>query len=659
MFHTIRRFTRQPLWIIGSLWSVVLLAPYLPGLPLRYSGGLEWRQEFVLALLFCATLFFYLKRGRQARGRLLSVCRPDWLFTISLTAFVLWNAASMIWAASPISALRSAFVWGAYLLFFLLMRRVAAQPRLLRASLTILAILFLVTGISSVIGGFGAPISLSRSIGLGEPQAIAVPMFTALALRLRRPRAALLCGATAILAWLTMLQTFERAPFIGATVALALLAILSIVRPQFRPRSWQRVLVVIAAFVCVTAFQMAPSFVNQDTPTTVLKRIGTTNSSDPNTQVRFLFWGIGLEMLRAHPLIGIGADSYQVAYADARAQFSARYATSPLINMNESLLAMRAHNEYVQILAELGLTGFALFAAFCLALGWAAWRALLLARSPLLPGAISGLLAFFISSGASSISFRWMGSGLLFFFAAALVSRFASDEARHTGMVVSVAPTVARRAAVAAFVFAFVMLCGMGAQAMNSYLHGASLASRDASVADHNYRLALRWNPFDAATHYNYGVWLYYQNRSNEAVPHLRYATAQGFNASICYAYLVNAETAARDGEGVEKTLSYAVGVYPRSVFLRTSYAAAIANTGNSEEAEREFQRALAIDPRAARGWWQLIRFDIDRATLAAQRDPQHVAMPGELLPEDCVFAVLRENKRRERLRAQEEAVLR
>ena len=56
---------------------------------------------------------------------------------------------------------------------------------------------------------------------------------------------------------------------------------------------------------------------------------------------------------------------------------------------------------------------------------------------------------------------------------------------------------------------------------------------------------------------------------------------------------------------------------------------------------------ALLLDSRAARGWRRLIDDDIDAAIVAAKRDPSEVAMPGELQPEDAVFAVLEENERR------------
>ena len=48
-------------------------------------------------------------------------------------------------------------------------------------------------------------------------------------------------------------------------------------------------------------------------------------NGDSSAQARFLLWGIGLEMLRAHPLLGVGGGDYSgELFADGRAQFAKR-----------------------------------------------------------------------------------------------------------------------------------------------------------------------------------------------------------------------------------------------------------------------------------------------------------------------------------------------
>ena len=186
----------------------------------------------------------------------------------------------------------------------------------------------------------------------------------------------------------------------------------------------------------------------------------------------------------------------------------------------------------------------------------------------------------------------------------------------------------------------------MAAQAVHVQLIAAAEASADDSRAESLYRSALAVNPFNAAAHYGYGVWLVVRGREREAVPHLRYGVARGFNTSTCYAYLAGAESNSGEAEAAERTLAEGARAFPRSVFMRVRHAAELARLGRSDEAEMEMSAALLLDSRAARGWRLLIDEDIDAAVAEAKRDPA-VPMPGELQPGDAVFAVLEENERR------------
>ena len=297
---------------------------------------------------------------------------------------------------------------------------------------------------------------------------------------------------------------------------------------------------------------------------------------------------------------------------------------------------------------------------------WSAWRALRYSTSPLVPGAVASLAVFAVSSGASAVSFRWFGSGLIFFFAAALVSHFAratthtkpsaafksaafesaAFESRATAFKSSpVARSLARRGHAFGFAAALVVFALMCVQATNVLLLAEAQASGGAR-AERLYRAALSLNPLDAATHYNYGSWLLASKREREAVPHLAFALARGFHTSTCYEYLAGAQSNAGDAESAERTLAEGVRVYPRSVFLRARHASALARVGRNDESELEMRAALLLDSRAARGWRRLIDEDIDAAIAAATRD-RDLPMPGELQPDDAVFAVLEENERR------------
>ncbi|MFN2516350.1 MAG: O-antigen ligase family protein [Pyrinomonadaceae bacterium] len=669
----LKKALREPMWIIGLLWPIVLVIPYLPGPPRPSMGGLSWRQEIVLALLLSITTALLLKRFRTGQVNLhISLEAGSMALLTTATLFTLWILSSLSWSSNPFSAVHFAFQWGAYVLFFLLIRLVCARPRMLRATIYALGCVIWLLAISCLIESVGGDRLTDHSLrltakpllrgfsGFGETMAVASPIFVGLALQVRKARRAALCGATALFAWMATLQGLERAPILGATAGLVLFAIGSLVMSGCRPRRLHRAGLLALAFALVTVWQFAPfSFINKDSSQrlTAFHRFKTVSIAEPSTGARLLFWGVGWEMFRSHPLIGVGANNYEVAFASARAEFAKTHRNSPLTQMNEQLLTQYAHNEYVQILAELGSIGFLLFLAFCSALILTLWRALSRARRPILVlGSGAGLFAFALSSGASAFSFRWLGSGLIFFFAAGLVSHFASSDKLRT-IKVSLnqqstrtslkLPAFAFRSLAGALAFSVLMLLWAGTQATNSVLHALAQTNLASPArAEYLYRIALRCNPYEAATHYDYGSLLYQENRLDEAVSHLRYAVDHGINTSTSYAYLAAAQEGSRDLPAAERTLSYAVRVYPRSVFLLVRHAAALSRLGRSKESEVELSAALLIDSRATRGWYHLINFDIDAAMDSATQDAS-IAKPGELLPENAVFVVLKENERR------------
>jgi O-antigen ligase len=685
MFRYARTFAKEPLRIVGVLWPLALIAPFVPGLPRPTNGGLTWRQEGVVALLL--SLSFALTLSRAFKSRL----RDDphalkfdsdherrrgmWLALIlPLALFVLWSAASTLWATNLYAAIHYALTWTTYLLFFIALARAARSARLLRSSLTLLAVVVLVISASNIVGYYGSPNSLLRENGLGESVAVCIPLFAALALRIRRTRAALLCGAAATLGWLSMLEIAERAPFFGVAAGLLLLAVFMLARKTFRPRGLRRVALLATAFAVCLLIQNVPSPFAQSRHQTVFTRLKATSTTEVNTRARLLYWGAAIEMWRARPLTGIGAGSFNSSFPEARATFVEARPDSPLASINEQYLSAGAHNEYLQILGELGATGLMLFLAFSAALAWAAWLALRRSTSTLALGAFASLAAFAVSSGASSVSFRWAGSGLVFFFAAALVASYALNARRRksnsslqsnlasestprastlSNAAKSLTPfrlprSLALSGHALSLAAALVVLFAMCLQATNiTLLATAQSSAGDPARAGRLYRAALALNPLDPVTHFDYGRSLYMQKHELEAIPHLRYALARGFHTSTCYAYLAGAESNAGDLDAAERTLAEGVRVYPRSVFMRVRHAAALRRAGREHEAVLEMNAAILIDSRCARGWQQLIENDIDAAIAASKRDLGIVARPGELQPEDAVFAVLEENEKR------------
>jgi O-antigen ligase len=650
MLRQLRSKKIEPLLVVSLLWPLALVAPFIPGIPRPQLSGLPWRQELLMALVLLCTMGALLLRRQAFSARPFLINYRQLFLTGALLLFALWSAASLLWATNPYPVIHHTSVWGIYLLFFLLMLQAARRPRLLAASLWAFAAAIFIISLASVIGALGASVSIFRYTGLGEPMAVSVPLLTALALNVRRRRAAILCGATALLAWLAMLLAFERTAFLSTTIGLILLALVHLAFPQLRARvPKMRALLLLSCFILITALQFTPSVTSifvAPPRHTVYSRLQTTSLSDENTLARLLFWRAALEMAREHPLSGVGASHYGIAFTEARARFVAAHPDSKLSGLLENHLAGAAHNEYLQILAELGSIGFALFLFFALALIYTAWLALRRARSPLAPGAACTLAVFAINSGASSISFRWLASGLIFFFAAAILNGLA-DTGDEEKPAFQLSPLCLRSAQATALGLTFLVLCGMSVQAISVIRSGQAQDAQNAARADALFRSSLFWNPLDGATRFTYGQWLYQERRYSESIPHLRFGIDNGINTALCYAYLSSAEMKLGEMEKADASLSEGLRVYPRSVFLRVRLASLLAARGQQDAAESEMARALAISAPAARGWWQLINFGKDQASQAARENPSQVSAPGDLAPPDAVLFVLSEKAER------------
>jgi putative inorganic carbon (HCO3(-)) transporter len=654
-FH-FQRLMRAPLWIIIAMWPLVLLTVHLPGIPRVSVNGLPWRLELALTLLLTLSLGTLLvnRIGTERQARIDRKTLAPLAFA---ALFVTWILLSAVWATDRYQALHLGLQWSSYLVFFVLMSSVA-QARVIRSSFITLAIVIWVLAIACAIESwFGAPLTdaslrydlkplLRGSSGFGEIMGPACILFASFALHLNRRRVAFMCGATAVAGWLATLQSLERAPLIGACAGLLLLGLAAFIRPS-KALFW-RLGSLTAVFALVLLLQATPSRLTAHDVSTVT-RLQQNLNTDPNTRVRFLFWGVGLEMLRSHPLLGVGANNYQAKFGEGRSQFSARYPSSPLVAMNDHLLTLYAHNEYVQMAAELGLIGLMLFVLLSLSLVATFVRGLRVRLHPLpVLGTAGAMLAFAISSGASASSFRYLGGGLMFFFAAALITRrkspqFRSDESTS---VIHIGGTMFRAIHLCVFSLMLLSVCFFAVQAAGATYQALAETSGDATQAERYYRRSLQVYPANIAAQFGYGMSLYGKGRSAESVQYLRSAVDRGFNSSVCFAYLAGAEATAGDLAAAERTLATAVQIYPVSVFLLVRHAAALERNGRPQEAKAEFSRALLLDSRAARGWRQLIDNDIDAADLAAKQDPT-ITLPGELVPQIAVLAILLENEQR------------
>ena len=88
---------------------------------------------------------------------------------------------------------------------------------------------------------------------------------------------------------------------------------------------------------------------------------GSEQTSVKDAESRLLFWALAVEGFKASPLTGIGGDNYFSKYKLIRERYSVANPENPIVETNEDSVPERAHNEYLQILSELGIVGASLF----------------------------------------------------------------------------------------------------------------------------------------------------------------------------------------------------------------------------------------------------------------------------------------------------------
>ena len=178
--------------------------------------------------------------------------------------------------------------------------------------------------------------------------------------------------------WLTGSRTAMTA---GAIVAVWVSAY-AVMRGLLRHTAWRSVVLVVAAcgvVAIVVGFGL------------YLKAKGSAYTSPIGValDMRVSIWRTAIRMLTAHPLFGIGVGQFQFQVA----------AFEP----DETLVAylrvsrFNAHNQFLEMAAELGLVGGALFVAMFAAILWRAWTAFRASRDAALGGAITGVVAFLIT----------------------------------------------------------------------------------------------------------------------------------------------------------------------------------------------------------------------------------------------------------------------
>ena len=237
-------------------------------------------------------------------------------------------------------------------------------------------------------------------------------------------------GIAFVILFMALLPGQSRFAILGVLLALAAIILLLIKKPALKYGLLGALSLVallqLALLLNLLPINTAPTATNDDTTTTVTP--GLSGRDESTLSQRFDIWERGLRMTRDYPATGTGMSMFRSAVWQPAYQipsYVARNTTPP-----------HAHNEVIQIAADMGIPGVLLFLGWHLAAGWMLWQGWRNGTDNhrvLVISIAAGLLAHMIYGIGDAITL-WDRYSFLFWFVLGLAgAQYIVLKLTHTG----------------------------------------------------------------------------------------------------------------------------------------------------------------------------------------------------------------------------------
>ncbi len=651
-------FSNKNLKWFATVWAIIIIAPlvYFPGSSVL--TGHPWKVELIISFVLFTTLVFCF--FTQQKNKFIALISPKFTFYIIIPfcALIIWSAISAFWADSILSVAHHSLVWVYYLIFFLLSINIVSDKRLFKLSTIALGSVMTIICLCCVIGfiQFISQESIGETFGTrfgryAEIFATLLPLFFSFILRLNRKHLLWAVCVTSFL-WLGLLFAGSRGSLFSSIIGLSFFVLLRIFSKKTSIEKRRLVLALMGLVFTVLFVQVSLlSIQNEKKGSTISRFVIKDEKESGNSfsqNIRFLYAGVGKEMFFENYLIGVGADNFGLEFNKYRAVFSENVTNKYTAQQNEDFQAERAHNEYLQILAELGIIGGIIFLCLLFGiakLGFAEIVKSRFERSNILThAAIGGIVAFLLSSCFSSFSFRLMQNGLVFFFLLAILLRNFVVEKNQEKQNLTFNPQLKLIFVSIALVASLSLTVFSALKATSQYLTYLAERQQNFETAKTYYENAIMLDPANAAAESSFGARLLGENNYQESAAHFQKSVEKGLNDSISYSYLITAQTLANEPQQALDTTSEAVKIFPYSVFMRVRYAALLDNFNEKAESAKQLKIARQLDKKQSETWWLLMKYGSLKASQES-RTNKDISSLEKLTPNSGVYAVLAERQ--------------
>ena len=144
---------------------------------------------------------------------------------------------------------------------------------------------------------------------------------------------------------------------ISLTLILAIYIIIKFKLFEIFKKNKKWLILLLFTFLIITAIYSTDNPLNKSAIAVPQRAMSTFDENDPSINTRTLIWKTTLEMIKDRPIFGSGIGTFKMNYLNYQAEF---LKNNPYY-IQYSGKARDAHNEYLQMWAEIGIIGLGIF----------------------------------------------------------------------------------------------------------------------------------------------------------------------------------------------------------------------------------------------------------------------------------------------------------
>ena len=572
------------------LTTLKLFIIFIALLAYKYIYEFRINQEMILKLFIIITLnlwiikYLLIKESTWCRNK---INMPIFLFILTMSISLIISNTIMV-------SLRDYVIFISYIIVYFLIVNNIDSKKEFDSFINILFLTSLIVSIYTLIQYYGFDLYLNdlkritSTIGqknwISNYLALIFPIIFSFFLLEQIKKNKIIYYLLLSILYTTLMICQSRGIWISISIT-TILAIYIIFRFKLfkifhKNQKW--LILLIFTFIIITIIYSTDNPLNKSAITVPQRAISTFDEKDPSINTRLLIWGTALDIIKDNPFIGTGIGTFKMNYLDYQADFLQR---NPYY-IKYSGKAGESHNEYLQMAAELGIVGLGIFLSILFVFYSLSLNYLKKENSNknkiIIFGLITGITCFLIHS-MFTFPFHVPVLGSAFFILLGLTVVYINGFSLHRISIRSIIRNKLNTNNLKVKITIIILIFILTFFLINTVV----------------------LKPYVAEIHYFKGMKNYENKNYNDALKDFKYAAwLDPYNGRILHAlgstyYHLDIQDKAQ--KILQRTKYY---FNDRNIYrnLGLSYT----QSGNYQEAEKEFRHAIYLDPKFTKAYVDL-----------------------------------------------------